>query len=167
MIYPKCRQDPLISWVKWGYRKYAQFGLCFPNPPLGNPVKQPVSVRIETGTLYRSDCQNTVDLHLSKSPPIALKLRWILPPNLPHPNPGKAAGMRIWGSFFPGSKKIGQFLGYFTQYLSSPSVGSDSQLGQTPHLMLRSLAVSWPIILHQETDWQQPNIHHRLKGPWC
>jgi hypothetical protein len=60
-----------------------------------NLVKPPVSVRVENTPKSRFVCKNTVDLHLAKSPPKALKPRLFSPPTLPHSDPGNPAGMRI------------------------------------------------------------------------
>jgi hypothetical protein len=76
-------------------RKYAQFGLRLACAYPENPVKPSVSGHVKNMPKSRPVCQNTAELHLSKSPPKGLKLRLFLPLILPHPDPGKAAGMRI------------------------------------------------------------------------
>jgi hypothetical protein len=74
-------------------------------PVPDKPVKQSVSVRVETRALSRSDCQNTPDLHLIKRLPKAFKSRLFLPPSLSHPGPETLLECEYEGHFFRGGLK--------------------------------------------------------------
>ena len=75
--------------------KKAQFSPRLPYPSPENPAKPSVSARMKKKAIYRFVCQNTAEMHLVKCTPKAIKSRLFLPLSLPHPDPGKAAGMRI------------------------------------------------------------------------
>jgi len=103
------RSDYLVSWAKTPGQKYALFLADFPfwiyRQIPENPAKPPFPVLVENAPFYRSVCQNTAGMHLVKCMPEAIEPRLFLPLSLPHPDAGKAAGMRIRGSFFPGGGK--------------------------------------------------------------
>lgn len=99
-------KKPEIKWSgPWGEisPNRAPFPIQIIRSKTENPVKPPFSVRVENTLKSRFDCQNKADLHLIYWSPKALKPRLFLPFSLSHPNPGKAARTRIWGSFFPGT----------------------------------------------------------------
>jgi hypothetical protein len=62
-------------------------------------------VHVKNTSGYRSDCQNTADLPLAKSLPMALKSRLFLPLSLSHLNPETPQECEYEGRFFRGGLK--------------------------------------------------------------